>query len=258
VLQYLATGISLKPALETWRKKMTRYYKVDSRNMTFMEYWRISSTFKGFLRGCIHKIFRLPMMLSDGIPEPTTFADRIAQKHELPPHLVAKLDAGAADFVKLGFGNICYYDAKNKLAPGETAAVNLLHESGEATVSMVAVKLPSRERMVMSLASLLEDGKVMVTTNRPSEFDDPPGFKIERIIASPASHLWQRHAQRLAKSKVSNPPRKFSAVDAYEEFFEVLIKNIFEHYVERGLWVEMTHDEIAAARKRLSPQHPNP
>jgi hypothetical protein len=257
-LQHLAGDISFKTAPETWRKTMTRYYKVDSRNITFAEYWRMSTSLRNFTLKCICKIIRLPLRFFEGIPEPTTFGDKILQKTELPPHLVEKLDAGVADFEKLGFGNICYYNTKNKLFLSETAGVHLLHGSGETTVTVVSVKLRKRERTVMSLASLLKNGRVNATSNRPAEYDDPPGVDIERMVGNSASQLWQRHSQKLEEIRVNEPLQKFSLPTAYEKLFEISTKKIFEHNVQRGLWVEMNPDEIAAARKRLPPQPPNP
>jgi hypothetical protein len=235
---------------------MARYYKVDSRKITFVEYWRITSNFKGFFWGCIFKIFQLPVKLSDGIPEPTTLADRVAQKTELPPHLVEKLDAGVADYEKLGFGDVYYYNTKNKITSGESAGVHLLHASGETTATIVSVRVRGRERTVMSLSSLLENGGVIATSNRPAEYNNPPGLEIERMVGSNALQLWQRHSQKLEAMRMSEPLQKLLAAAAYEKLFEISTKRIFEYNVRRGLWVEMTPEEITVARKKLPPPLP--
>jgi hypothetical protein len=235
---------------------MTRYYKVDSRKITFVEYWRLSSTFSGFLGGCVNKMLGRRMKLSEGIPEPTTFRDRIAQKEELLPHLVANLENGVADCVTLGFGSICYFNVKNKLNPGESGGVHLLHESGEVAVTIVHVKLRARERTVIGFISLLSDGKTIATSNKRPEFNNPPGVEIERLVGGGVAALWQRHSQRLERVRDATPPRKLIFPAAYEELFEAMTKKVFEHNVRRGLWVEMTALEIVFAKLKLPPAIP--
>jgi hypothetical protein len=232
---------------------MTRYYKIDSRKITFGEYWNISRNKIAVLLPWLCKIVGVQLNFSIAFPEPTTLRDRTVEKSHLLPDILRNLEAGMAELTAFGFHAPCFFSLKNLLMPGETGGVLLFDESGEVGASVTFVKYRGRECRVVGFISVLNDGSVLSTTDKRPEYNPPPGIEVQRIMGATPQQLWSAHHQTLEKYKVSNPPRKFVLPDAYEELFDQVTRKMFEHNVRRGLWVEMTPEEISAARQKLPP-----
>ena len=105
-----------------------KYYKTDSRKISFGEYWRISTGF-GFVIAWINKVFGIPMNFISGIPEPQPFRDRLIETDIMPRTIFEKLNLGVQDLQQLGFNQFWFYTSKSSLTSGFGYAVQALHSS---------------------------------------------------------------------------------------------------------------------------------
>ena len=78
-----------------------KYYKTDSRKISFREYWHISP--KGFWIAWLNKILGKQMNLSHGIPEPQPFKSRIIEPASIPCKILEKIDSEIHELKRLGF-----------------------------------------------------------------------------------------------------------------------------------------------------------
>jgi len=90
-----------------------KYYKTDSRRISFREYWHISR--KGFLFGWLNKILGRRLNLTTGIPGPQPFRDKVIARESLPPLMMERFDRAAEDLRRLGFDQFWLFGAKDSL-----------------------------------------------------------------------------------------------------------------------------------------------
>src|SRR5438132_13097226 len=103
-----------------------KYYKTDSRRISFREYWNISSGF-GLIAAWLCKIFGIPLRLTDGIPELVSFRERVIEARLVPSGIAAKLNSGIIDLQKLGFDQFWFYTSKDSLIGGVAYGLQTLH-----------------------------------------------------------------------------------------------------------------------------------
>jgi hypothetical protein len=231
---------------------MTRYYKVDGRKITFLEYWRLSRKKTTAIRAWLRKILGNPVSPSLGFTEATSWNEQVVDPNQLPQQVLRALEPAVQDCAEIGFRNPYYHCLRDRLGPGESGGVYLLHESGEVGGGVVFVRYGKLQSSVISFLSFLHDGQMLMTSNKRREFNSPLEPQIERLVGATAQELWKRHVQRIEKVRASNPPRKLSVPGAYQEWFDRITRVTFEHNVLRGLWVEMSADEVAALRQKFS------
>jgi len=232
-----------------------KYYKTDSRKITFVEYWRLSH--KGFLVGWLNKILGIPMNLPTGIPEPQPFRDKIIERDCLPPPIIGKLSRGVKDLQEVGFDQFWFYATKNSLTRGFGYGVQALHPSLTTIGKVVYVSYKTRERLALALFSDLSDGTILGTTNKKEDFNDPPRRIIKRKPGANAWELWDLHQKRLTQLNRNNPPKIIADFDQVAAFEDKNLHDAHEDKVRRGIWVEMSDAEVAALRsKRLPPPIP--
>src|SRR5690348_9145404 len=102
-----------------------KYYKTDSRRISFREYWHLSR--KGFLLGWINKIRGVRMNLAAGFPEPQPFRDKIMERDQVPPPVLETLAGPMAELRQLGCEQFWFYRLKESLMPIFSYGVETLH-----------------------------------------------------------------------------------------------------------------------------------
>jgi len=228
-----------------------KYYKTDSRKISFREYWHISR--KGFLIGWLNKILGRRLNLTTGIPGPQPFRDKVIARESLPPLMMERFDRAAEELRRLGFDQFWIYGAKDSLAGGISRGLLALHAAKTTAAKVIYVSFRTRETQTTMLQSGLADGTILGTTNKKQDFNPHAGDLIERQVGAPASVLWERHRQKLEALQTSNPPRIFADFGEVAAFEDALVQKIYEDKIGRGVWVEMTEAEVAALRAKRTP-----
>jgi len=228
-----------------------KYYKTESRKISFREYWHISRG-TGFLIGWFNKALGIPMNFIKGIPEPQSFREKIIEAGIVPTKILTKLNYSILDLKQIGFDQFWYYTSKNSLTEGTAYGVQALHPSHKTIGKIVFASFRSRESLVLAFVSELNDGTFRGTTNNRRQFNPPPGYVVSRQVRANAAELWELHQNKLAKlSRGNNPPRTISNLDQVVEFENKTSLMSFEDKVTRGIWVEMTDSEVEAMRAKL-------
>ena len=228
-----------------------KYYKTDSRKISFREYWHISRG-TGFLIGWFNKALGIPMNFIKGIPEPQAFREKIIEAETVPSKILTKLNSSVLDLKQIGFDQFWYYTSKNSLTEGAAYGVQALHSSQKTIGKIVFASFRSRESLALVFVSELNDGTFSGTTNNRRQFNPPPGYIVSRQARASAAELWELHQNKLAKlSRDNNPPKTIGNLDQVVEFENKTSRMFFEDKVARGIWVEMTDSEVEAMRSKL-------
>jgi hypothetical protein len=234
-----------------------KYYKTNSRKISFREYWHISRG-TGFLIAWFNKAFGIPMNFIAGIPEPQAFRDKIIERNLVPPTIFEKLNSGVLDLQQIEFDEFLFYTLKNSLTTGLGYGVQALHPSHKTMSKVLYVSYKNRERSVLAFLSELNDGTILGTTNKKQDFNTPPKHIIQRRLGASARELWELHQKKLAEMNRSNPPKIFANFDQVAAFEDKFLRMSYDDKIRRGIWVEMTDAEVAASRsKRIPPPIPS-
>jgi hypothetical protein len=228
-----------------------KYYRTDSRKITFTEYWRLSR--KGFLIGWLNKILGIQMNLPTGIPEPQPFRDKIVERDRLPPPIIERLSRSLADLQELGFDQFWFYASRNSLAAGFAYGVQALHPSLTIVGKVVYVSYRARESLVLAFLSALSDGTVLGTTNKKQDFNDPLRHIIQRKPRANARALWSLHQKKLTQLNRINPPQIIADFDRVAAFEDKNLHEAYEDKIRRGIWVAMSNAEVTDLRSRRLP-----
>jgi hypothetical protein len=233
-----------------------KYYKTDSRRISFREYWHLSRK-RGFLIAWLNKILGRRLNLTTGIPEPQPFRDKIVERESLSPLMLERFDQARADFQRLGFNEFWLFRSPISLTGGISCALLALHPAKTTTGKVIYAAFRTREQQVVTFQSELSDGTILSTTNKRRDFDPPPDAIVERYIGESAAGLWERHQKKLETLQPHNPPVRLADFSQLAAFEDKLIQRSFDDKIRRGIWVEMTDAEVAALRaKRLPPPIP--
>jgi hypothetical protein len=226
-----------------------KYYKTDSRKISFIEYWNITSTLKGFLLASRNKILGKQMNLTRGIPELVPFPERIVATNAIPPLILANLDSGIAELKQLGFDQFWYYMSKESLTAGVGYGVQAVHSSRQAIGKIVFVAVRKRKHFSFSFISQLKDETFYFTTNNRKRFNSAPGHFGLRKLGTTSRQLWEIHQKSLERlSRRGNPVKVLADFNQMVESDNVYMKQMYEDKIRRGIWVEMTEAEVATLR----------
>ena len=229
-----------------------RYYKTDSRKISFREYWNISSGC-GFIAAWLCKIFGIPLKLTDGIPELVSFRERVVEARLVPSEIAAKLNSGIIDLQMLGFDQFWFYTSKDSLIGGLAYGVQALHSSYKTIGKIIFASYRARESSLLAFVSELTDGTFLGTTNNKQRFNNPPGYYVQRRLHATATQLWELHQNRLAALSQINSPKTISNFDQVVVFEDETSRMSYEDKIARGIWVEMTDSEVMALRAKAVP-----
>lgn len=223
-----------------------KYYKTDSRKISFSEYRHISP--KGFWIAWWNKLLGRKMNLNRGIPEPQPFTSRMIGASAVPKAFSEKLDTAAQELKAIGFDHCWYCTTKESLQGSLGYGLSGLHSSRQIVANIVHATIRGRESSAMAFLSELQDGITLSTNNKKPGFNLPPGHMVLREIGAGAQSLFNLHQQRLAELPPENPPRIFAGLDDVAAFEDKLLQRYYEDKIQRGIWVEMTDAEVAALR----------
>lgn len=225
-----------------------KYYKTDSRKISFKEYWHISP--RGFWIAWLNKILGKQMNLIRGIPEPQPFKSRVIEPATIPKAILEKINSEILNLKKLGFDQFWYFSSKQSLTGGGGYAVEGLHSSCQILAKVLFVYFKTREHLVIVLFSRYNDGPVLATTNKKPAFNPPSNHIVQRKIGARAGFLFNWHQKKLTEMSRTKLLQKFAGLDEAANFEDRLVQETYDDKIKRGIWVEMTEAEVAVLRER--------
>jgi hypothetical protein len=225
---------------------MPQYYRLDARRMSVPEWWRIARTpWRFFVALIRQKLLRLPLLNQPALVRIEQLA-RIAPA-ALPAQVQAAFEERTAEFEALGFARQFFYRTQ-AVGPQGSYAAAFLHRDGRSlAMSIVVVHkiTPRPPHWANAIASRLDDGRRLATTDVAKQFESPPGIEVHRLRRRPLAQLVAHHLERLAP--LGDGVRTFTAADV-EPYMVASIQRNFDFQVERGLYVPIPDAEVARMR----------
>jgi hypothetical protein len=222
-----------------------KYYKTDSRKISFGEYWHLSP--KQFWVAWLNKILGRQMNFIRGIPEPQPFKIRLVEANTVPPTILGKLNSGVQDLEKIGFDQFWYCAAIQFLGGGMAHSVVSLHASRQIIAKVLYVSYAGRESFIFVFFSSF-GGTILATTNKREEFRPLPKHIVQRQIDAGAPVLLALHQHKMLTLGTGDLAQSFAGLDEVAAFDDALIQATYEDKIKRGIWVEMTEPDVAALR----------
>jgi hypothetical protein len=230
-----------------------KYYKTDSRRISFTEYWHMASTVRGFLLASFNKIIGKQMDFVKGIAEPNSLREKIIPPASIPATILANLDSGIAELKRLGFDQFWYYSgSKESLYSGVGYSVQAMHASRQTIGKIVFIVVKNRQSFSFGFVSQLGDERFYFTTNNRRKFNPAPKHFGLRKLGTTSGQLWNFHRKRLESlNRRGESVKTFADFNDMVESDNLYIKQNFEDKIRRGIWVEMTDAEVAACKAQL-------
>src|SRR5262249_4163661 len=120
-----------------------KYYKTDSRKISFREYWNISPS--GFLFAWFCKCLGIPLKLAGGIPSPRSLREDVISEGDVPGEVLFKMNSTANQLRQLGFDQFWYHTPKLSLIGGLAYEVHALHSSRKSIGKIIFVSIKYRQ-----------------------------------------------------------------------------------------------------------------
>ncbi len=200
---------------------------------------------------------------TEGIPLTDTAREAQVAEEELAPEARARLAGVIAELQGLGFHSPQFSTPKESLLTGIYAAVvSLLHESGEAVAHIAYARAtlvhPPLEKVHVSFQTWLMNGAVLATTNGPPQMDPLPGHQVVRRTGKSIASTWHAHRQRLEGVRPRPGVKPILSVADLWSHLEAEHPLAPSAHLARGVWVEMTPEEVEAlrAKRRVPPPLP--
>jgi hypothetical protein len=167
-------------------------------------------------------------------------------------------------FKQLGFSELGFKKIRRIINPNyrDTGGINFLGESrchyGQLIYNKVHAPPPidqDRESVVIAFTAVFEHELLSCGNNTKTPYDSLPHHKVVRIASNDVASIYQ-HFVALLKQRAEQP-RRFPDLPSLQSWFDSNALEIFEDRVRRGLYIRMSDDEVAIARRKLPPPLPN-
>ena len=226
---------------------MKRYYKLDSRKVSFGEYWNITRS-PMVIIPWVAKLLGIPMKFATGLPDFDSVRDLQVAEEDFSPQARTKLQPLLDQCLAMNFHSPRFSTYESMRRDVRTSVVALLHESG-ATVrlmhSITYKSSPPIEKILVVLLSELSDGTYFVTSSQRKQFNNAPNIIVNRLIGGTPEELLNSHLAKLAGFSGSNPPKPVQSIEELCELEDRYEKYCLNFGFQRGIYVWMTPEEVA-------------
>ena len=215
---------------------MPTTYKVDIRNLTYAELWRLAPGL-AFLFAAPHKLFGIPRKLGARASRLDTIT--LVAEADVPADVAALMRQSIQDWKALGFSMAFFYTIPAARQGQRSCAAALLSADGGTVAQVMFVEVCiqgiTRRELVTNCFSLLADGTLVGATTEKSRIQPPPQFKAVRLPGRSPSALYERARKELELAKATY------AVSQTPESLKDLIVDInhkhVDYQVSRGVYV---------------------
>ena len=233
---------------------MNKFYKLDSRKVTYGEYWNITRS-PMVIIPWVAKLLKIPMRFSSGMPAFDSVRELEVPEQEFSLRALDKLQPMLDQCLANGFHSPRFYTYESIRRDGRVSVISLVHESG-ATMrlnhSLAGSGQVAQEKTLLVLLSELQDGTFFFTSNQRKQFNSQPGVLANRLVGAGTERLLQSHLQKLAESQSTNPAKRISTTEQLDELWDRYEISSREFGMQRGIYTWMTPEEVAKEQQGLA------
>jgi len=233
---------------------MNKYYKLDSRKVTYGEYWNITRSINVIIPWTA-KLLGIPMKFASGLPYFETVRDLEVSETEFSPRGRQRLQALMDKCLDLGFHSPRFFSYVSMKGDLRTSFIAMLHPSGATVRLMYSVALkvqPPKEKLLVVLLSELRDGTFFFTSSQRKQFLNAPNIVANRLVGASPERLVESHLKKLSELPMSNPPKPVTTPEMLDDVWDRYEKESREFGMQRGIYVWMTPEEVEREQAGLS------
>jgi hypothetical protein len=227
------------------------YYKIDSLNVTYREYWRIASGL-GILYAWIAKAKGKRLPLTVGLPSPAGVRNMIVPAESLRLDVLAAFQQMEKALAYEGLKPLHFVTTKDSLIRGAAVfAADHSENSGQLwvrTFVSLAGKPARIARQFLVAFSRLEDGRILFTSNKGPEFNAPSFVAGQRIKTGDPGELVRAHRKFIEKFRIRPGVLSYNSPAQLESWIDDYESRCFAEALAGGRYIEMTEPEVVAAR----------
>ena len=217
------------------------YYKVHGGRLTVAEYWRICSSWQGFLYALALKPFG-GFRFTFSIPRPEDL--NIVRPEDLPAEARDRLRGRVEGFERAGL-ELAFYQRSQILESHRVGAGAVLLGHGGEVIGTVAVASGRRWVGEFTCTTHFTDGRACATTTERAKFRTQPHITAFRCPRLKPEELCERHRENLARMEAAGHfPTRFTAAQLPRVILEAQ-QRFVDFHAARGVFVPMTEEEIA-------------
>ena len=226
-----------------------RYFKIDSRRLSFAEYWRMSPGL-GFLIAALLKVLRIPLRIKVGVPYPEGLLRADPSELDVDGRR-ARLRRDFEALGAAGFSLQFLYKQPSINPDGSAVAAAFLSEDGLTyavvidSVTRAAGK--TLRQKILSLVTPISGGGHLITSTDRKGLKSPPEYALQIRRSRKAAKVIEHHRRRLLAPEGSGATRL--EPDRMEEFVLGLERRAHQYQIERGVFVEMSDAEVEKLRR---------
>ena len=233
---------------------MNRYYKLDSRKVTYGEYWNITRSVTVLIPWTA-KLLGIPMKFGSGLPEFDSVRDLEVPEDQFSPRGRQRLQPLMDKCQGLGFHPPRFFTYCSMKRDVQTWFIAMLHPSGATIRLMYTVGLkvqPPTEKLTVVLLSELRDGTFFVTSSKRQQFLSSPNVVVNRLMGASPEKLVESHLKKLSELPMNNPPKSVTSTEMLDELWDRYEKGAREFGMQRGIYMWMTPEEVEREQSSLS------
>ncbi len=230
------------------------HYKVDSLKVGYAEYWRIARQSPLVLFVWIPKLLGRRIDIAAGTPSPQATREMLIEPAEIPEDVRKAITETEAELAGSGLQLLHCGTLKDSLMPGvDVYFADFAQPSGNFWTRCFVTKkgTPLKVfRLSLVAFSKLADGRFLVTSNIRHEFDNAPFTVVKRLRSRNAADVVAAHRAQLEKWQANPGFLSYASAQELEPWMDEYERRCFDHALSVGRYVEMTPEEVAAARAR--------
>ena len=219
-----------------------RYYKFDSRNVTFAEYRRLTPGL-GFPIAALLKILRIPLSVRMALAYPEEIL--VLEPSQLPEGMYGRLVPFIAPCEREGLRSKFFYQTPMIAPDSRTLGVALLSDDrltyGFLAESETNTAAGIQRRIDLSLITMLSNGRMIVTARSKKGLDSPPEMEKEVLTDAPVEKVVARHRDRLGSLR---GPQPVPIMGRLEDFVFKMERLGFDYFIRRRIYVPMAEAEV--------------
>ncbi|HWY31364.1 MAG TPA: site-2 protease family protein [Candidatus Acidoferrum sp.] len=233
---------------------MNRYYKLDSRKVTYGEYWNVVRS-PMVIVPWVAKLLNIPIKFAAGLPDFESVRDLEVPEAEFSARARQKLQPLLDKCLSMGFQSPRFFTYENMRRDLRTSFIAMLHESG-ATVRLMhtiaANVQPPKEKLLVVLLSELTDGTYFCTSSQRKQFISQPRLVANRLVGAGPERLLESHLKRLEEYQYRTPAKRIRSTEELDDLWNRYERSSREFGMERGRYVWMTPEEVAKEQQGMA------
>ncbi|MBI3867571.1 MAG: site-2 protease family protein [Verrucomicrobia bacterium] len=233
---------------------MTQYLKVDSRKITFREYWNLAPSWK-VLIPWVAKLLRIQMRFGSGTPVIESVKQLEVDLSSLPSETIDRLQPLIEEALSAGFEAPRYFLLETLRRETRTTFAALRHRTGQHSIRLMnsaSMQVhPPISRTITVILSRLANGGFFFTSDQKPTFRSPPNVLSNHVAPQSPREMLKRHQERLSELTVNGPALAMEDDGAMDELWDAYETTARDFGIARGLYVMMSPEDVAAEQAAL-------